>query len=168
MIVAPEPAQRKQRAQELLKLPGMSDIVSEFTFQIDRVDGYEFRVRFDKESFAELTLDEPPPLGKDAGPNPTRLLAAAVGNCLAASLTFCLQKSRTPIEGLRAEVKTQLVRNEQKRLRVGAIQVTLRPRVPGGAAALEQCLGSFEDFCVVTQSVREGFPIQVQVEAETP
>ena len=144
----------------------MSDVVSEFTFQIERVDGYEFRVRFDKESFAELTLDEPPPLGKDAGPNPVRLLAAAVGNCLAASLTFCLQRAKTPVEGMKAEVKAQLVRNDQKRLRVGAIEVVLRPRVPGGAEALGKCLGQFEDFCVVTQSVREGLDVQVRVEAE--
>lgn len=144
----------------------MSDIVSEFSFQIERVDGYEFRVRFDKESFAELTLDEPPPLGKDAGPNPVRLLAAAVGNCLAASLTFCLQRSKTPVEGMRAEVKAQLVRNEHKRLRVGTIEVVLFPRVPGGAAALEKCLGQFEDFCVVTQSVREGLDVKVRVEPE--
>jgi uncharacterized OsmC-like protein len=146
----------------------MSDTVSEFALQIERVDGYEFRVKFDRESFAEITLDEPPPLGKDAGPNPARLLAAAVGNCLAASLTFCLQRSRTPVEGLRAEVKAKLVRNEQKRLRVGSIEVVLRPKLAGGAEALEKCLGTFEDFCVVTQSVREGFPIAVKVEPEAP
>jgi uncharacterized OsmC-like protein len=146
----------------------MSDTVSEFALQIERVDGYEFRVKFDRESFAEITLDEPPPLGKDAGPNPARLLAAAVGNCLAASLTFCLQRSRTPVEGLRAEVKAKLVRNEQKRLRVGRIEVVLRPKLAGGTEALERCLGTFEDFCVVTQSVREGFPIAVKVEPEAP
>jgi uncharacterized OsmC-like protein len=144
----------------------MSDIVSEISFHIERVDGYEFRVRFDKEAFAELTVDEPPPLGKDAGPNPVRLLAAAVGSCLAASLTFCMQRAKTPVEGMRAEMKARLVRNEHKRLRVGSIEVVLRPRVPGGAEALGKCLGQFEEFCVVTQSVREGLDVQVRVEPE--
>lgn len=30
-------------------------------------------------------------------------------------------------------------------------------------AALASCLGAFEDFCVVTQSVRHGIPVAVSV-----
>ena len=28
---------------------------------------------------------------------------------------------------------------------------------------MERCLGQFEDFCVVTQSVRQGIPVTVEV-----
>ena len=63
----------------------MSDPVSEFGLRIEQVDGYEFRVRFDKEHYPEMRLDEPAPLGHDRAPNPARILAAAIGNCLAAS-----------------------------------------------------------------------------------
>lgn len=143
----------------------MSDIVSEFSIRIERVEGFEFRVQFDKPNHPDLLLDEPPPLGHDAGPNPARLLAAAVGNCLAASLLFCLQKAGARAEGMRADVRVKIARNERKRLRIGGIEVTLRPRVAG--AALEGCLPSFEDFCIVTQSVRDGLDVQVKVEPES-
>lgn len=139
--------------------------VGGFKVRVDQVDGYEFRVRFEDKDFADLTVDEPPPLGKDHGPNPTRLLAAAVSNCLAASLLFCLQRAKAKVTGMSAEAEVELVRNEQRRLRVGHIDVRLRP---GGLApddpALQACLGTFEDFCVVTQSVRQGLDVRVTVE----
>ncbi|MEZ4392771.1 MAG: OsmC family protein [Polyangiales bacterium] len=142
----------------------MSDPVSEFSLRIERVDGYEFRVRFDKEHYAELSMDEPPPLGRDSAPNPARMLAAAVGNCLAASLLFCMNRARRPLDSVTADVKVELVRNEAKRLRIGRVAVVLRPQVEGGAEALAPCLETFEDFCVVTQSVREGLQVDVTVE----
>ena len=60
-------------------------VASTFSLQVEQIDGFEFRVKFDKEQFAPLLLDEPPPLGHDTAPNAARLLAAAIGNCLAAS-----------------------------------------------------------------------------------
>ncbi|MEZ4310339.1 MAG: OsmC family protein [Polyangiaceae bacterium] len=146
----------------------MSQVMSEFAIQVEQVDGFDFRVRFDKEQFAELRLDEPPPLGKDAAPNAARVLAAAIGNCLSASLVFCMQRSGVKSEGLRSEVKVQIVRNEQRRLRVGKVSVTLHPKVDAANEALVKCLPAFEDFCTVTQSIRDGIDVEVQVEPEAP
>jgi uncharacterized OsmC-like protein len=142
----------------------MSDIVSEFTLQVERVDGYEFRVRFDKEHYPEMRLDEPPPLGHDAAPNPARVLAVAIGNCLAASLLFCMNRARKPLETISADVRMSLVRNESRRLRVGRVEVVLHPKIEGGLEALAPCLETFEEFCVVTQSVRAGIDVDVKVE----
>jgi organic hydroperoxide reductase OsmC/OhrA len=144
----------------------MSQVVSEFAIHMEQVDGYEFRVRFDKEQFAELHLDEPPPLGRDAAPNAARVLAAAVGNCLSASLLFCLKKAGHTLQGIHSDVRVQIVRTENKRLRIGAVDVVLHPRIAADSEALAKCLGSFEDFCVVTQSVRQGLDVRVRVEPE--
>lgn len=143
----------------------MSEKVSEFSIKIERIDGYEFRIKFDKPGHPDLLVDEPPPLGHDAGPNPARMLAAAVGNCLAASLVFCLQKAGSPADDMKAEVRVSLVRNERKRIRIGSIDVVLRPRV-AQPDTLERCKGTFEDFCIVTQSVRDGLPVNVTVEPQ--
>lgn len=144
----------------------MSELVSSFDLQIEQIDGYEFRVKFDKPQHPELHMDEPAPLGKDTAPNPSRILAAAIGNCLSASLVFCMSRNGAKLSGFKSDVRVELTRNEQKRLRIGKVDVTLRPQIDGDAAALEKCLATFEDFCVVTQSVRQGLPVHVKVEPQ--
>ncbi len=135
----------------------------EFTLHIEQVDGFDFRVRFDKEQYPELRLDEPPPLGHDASPNAARILGAAIGDCLSASLVFSLKRRGVVVQGLRTEVRVQLVRNENKRLRIGNIEVSIHPRGPIPDEALDACLKTFEDFCVVTESVRGGIDVKVHV-----
>ncbi|MBI4874304.1 MAG: OsmC family protein [Acidobacteria bacterium] len=142
----------------------MSNIVHEFSISVDREDGYVFRTAFDKPQYPQLVMDEPPPLGRDSAPNPARILAAAVGNCLAASLLFCATRKRAVVGKIHAGVKVTIGRNENKRLRVAGIQVLLSPEVD--PATLEQargCLGLFEEFCTVTASIREGIPVEVKV-----
>lgn len=130
-----------------------------------REAGYRFRVRFDSEGVPDLITDESPPLGEGKGPNPSRLLAAAVGNCLAASLLFCLGKARLSVEGLEAEVLTEFTRNEAGRLRIGRMKVRLVPKwTEETAAKAQRCLQIFEDFCVVAQAVQHGVPVEIQVE----
>ena len=142
----------------------MSEPAGGFDLTLEQVDAYEFKVKFDKEAFAELKVDEPPPLGKDAGPNPTRLLAAAVANCLSASLVFCMSKQRAPIAGVKSRAHVALVRNDQKRLRIGHVDVTITLPPGVDAEKLQVCRGMFEEFCVVTQSVREGLKVNVALE----
>jgi uncharacterized OsmC-like protein len=142
----------------------MTEVVSRFDLKLEQREGYAFDVAFDK-PFAPLQTDEPPPLGKDSGPNPSRLLAVAIANCLAASLVFCLQKKGEKVAGLLATVHVEIVRGDTKRLRIGKVDVTLKAPLPPSSAALGECLEMFEDFCVVTQSVREGIDVRVNVEA---
>ena len=106
-----------------------------FRVTLTRRDGYEFAVRFDPETIPGLTVDEPPPLGGGAGPNPTALLGAAVGSCLGASLLFCLQKSRVSVGGMETEVRGTIERNEAGRLRVSRIEVRLAPELEEADAA---------------------------------
>lgn len=55
-------------------------------------------------------------------------------------------------------------RNPQGRLRVGSVSVSIQIGSPAHTLNhLERALEQFEDFCVVTQSVREGIPIEVRV-----
>ena len=111
-------------------------------------------------------MDEPEPLGTLKGPNATRVLSAAIGNCLSASLLFCLQKARIDTKIINTTVKTTIMRNEKKRFRIAGTRVTIKVEIDEAEEArnrIEKCLEIFEDFCIVTQSVRHGINVQVDV-----
>jgi uncharacterized OsmC-like protein len=126
---------------------------------------HQFTAEFnDVENSPVMLFDEPPPLGSGRAPNAAAVLGAAVGNCLAASLAFCLRKVRLEVDGLTAHVTTHVVRNEQGRFRIGGIDVELAPELhDSDPVRLERCEQLFEDFCVVTASVRQGIPVTVTV-----
>jgi uncharacterized OsmC-like protein len=143
----------------------MGEIVHEFSISVDREKGYVFRTRFDKPHYPGLITDEPAPLGEDSAPNATRILAAAVGNCLAASLLFCVTRKGGHAGGIHGDVKVTIGRNENKRLRVTGLQVRLSPEFDDSSRAkAKECLGLFEEFCTVTASIRQGIPVEVHVE----
>jgi organic hydroperoxide reductase OsmC/OhrA len=143
----------------------MTEEALAFGVELEHLAGYEFRVRFDVPTMGELTLDEPAPLGRGNGPNASRVLAAAVGNCLTASLLFCLRKARLEPAGLKTTVRGFLARNPAGRLRVARLEVVIALEEGSGleAARLKRCTTLFEDFCVVTESVRAGIPVAVRV-----
>lgn len=136
----------------------------QFTITLQQQAGYRFEVDFGQPGVPPLQTDEPPPLGHAEGPNPARLLAAAVANCLAASLTFALRKFHNEPGPLQVQATGRYARNEQGRMRIGGMQVTLRLAEPAASLKMaERALAQFEDFCVVTQSVRAGFPVEVEI-----
>jgi organic hydroperoxide reductase OsmC/OhrA len=136
----------------------------EFTLHLEQVENFKFKVRFDWPDVPDLLLDEPTPLGSEAGPNAARLIAAGVANCLSASLLFCLQKSHNTPGGVSATVTGSIGRNAQGRLRLAGIDVDLKlAGIPEDRSRLERCFNLFEDYCVVTQAVRDGIPISVRV-----
>lgn len=126
--------------------------------------GYKFNVTFDGIG-GTLHTDEPRPVGKDEGPTATMMLSAAVGHCLSTSLLFCLEKSRVKAKDIEADVTTALRRTEGGRWRVGDIKVNIRMNVDeGDKEKLDRCKGIYQDFCVVTESIRKGIAVDVNVE----
>jgi organic hydroperoxide reductase OsmC/OhrA len=142
----------------------MTDSTS-FTIHLEQEQGFDFRVKFDWPDNADLLLDEPEPLGHRHGPNAARLVAAAVGNCLSASLVFCLRSKFKQDPGpLRAGVTGQLARNAHGRIRIGGLSVRIELAEDASALPhLDRCMAQFEDFCVVTESIRNGIPVSVEV-----
>jgi uncharacterized OsmC-like protein len=134
-----------------------------FTFTMEQLQDFEFKVKFDWDGVADLLLDEPAPLGRNAGPNASRLVGAAVGNCLTASLLFCLRKSRVQTTGMKTTVSGTMTRNEKGRMRLGGFDVRIAVEGLEDPSRAQRCLGLFEDFCVVTASVKQGIPVSVEV-----
>lgn len=132
-----------------------------FSVSLTLLDGYRFEVDFG--GTGTLITDEPEPLGTNTGPNPSRLLAAAAANCLAASLSFAIRKFKEDPGKVSATVEGHMARRNG-RWRIDHLEVRLQlGQVSSDIPHLQRALSQFEDFCVVTQSVREGFPVTVQV-----
>ena len=141
----------------------MSDDHS-FSVEVQQVKDFKFTVDFGLDGVDDLLLDEPAPLGGGAGPNASRVLAAAIGNCLCASLLFCLRRARAEVSGIGARVSGSWVRNEEGRWRIKEMEVEINPSVEEEhASQLERCAEIFEQFCVASQSVRDGIEIKVKV-----
>ena len=150
-----EPAQR-------VPLQSMMDETNHVTLVLH--DAYRFAVDFGLPDAAALLTDVKPPLGTGAGPDSEQLLVAAVANCLSSSLLFSLRKFRNEAVPMRTTADATLSRNAQGRLRVAGIEVAIRLGVAAATLRqLDRALAQFEDFCVVTQSVRAAIPVEVRV-----
>lgn len=133
------------------------------TVRLTQRQDYQFDVHFGA-SLPPLAVDEPPPLGQGQGPTPVQLLAAAVGNCLSDSLLFALRKFRQAPEPITTEVRAEVGRNAEGRLRVLRIEADLHLGVPAAALEhLDRVLASFEAYCTVTQSVARAVPVRTRV-----
>ena len=139
----------------------------QLTVMVDLQEDYKFQVNFG-DRWPRLAMDEPAPLGEDAGPNAVRVLAAAVGNCLSASSLYCLRRARIDVLGMETAVRATIVKNERGRLRIRGLEVLIEPLVQDqDIVRMRGCLELFQDFCVVTESVRNGIDVCVAVEPET-
>ena len=131
---------------------------------LEQESAYGFRVTFEGTGLDALHTDEPAPLGAGAGPNPSALLLSGIANCLSASLLFALRKFRNDPGPIRAEIVAHRERNAEGRWRIPRAEVAIH--LSDKAADLEQfdrVLGQFEEFCIVTQSVREGVQVDVRI-----
>jgi len=136
-----------------------------FEVTLQRREKYQFDVDFGDGNHTTLLMDEPEPLGDGSGPNAARVVAAAIGNCLSASLLFCLGKAHIDVTDVKTRITGTTVRNERGRMRLGSLQVHIEPDIGSASPEkIQRCLDIFEDFCLVTASVREGLEVDVQVE----
>ncbi len=139
----------------------MSDQVS---VTITRQEKYRFVVDFGPGMAA--IADEPPPLGEGSGPSPVQLLAAAVANCLSASLVFACGKFKEDPGTVKATAVCQIGRNDKNRLRITGLDVRMTLGVaPETLSHLDRAMAQFQDFCTVSKSVEAGIPFKVTVSA---
>ena len=136
--------------------------------RLKRVDGYKFEIDFG-EWDGKISMDEPEPLGGGTAPNAAMMLSSAVGHCLCASLLFCVGKSKGKAEDLSADVETSLAKNERGRWRIEGIKVNINLEMDDeNQKKFERCRELFEDFCIVTASIRQGIKVDVDLDISGP
>ena len=135
-----------------------------FETKLSLLNGYKFNVKFDIDCIPNIIVDETQPDGECLGPNPPRLLAVAVGHCISSSLIYCLKKARIPVKMLETTVNTSLFRNEDQRLRIRSIDIQIHLKInQEDKKRINRCLTIFEEYCTVTQSVRKGIKVNIEV-----
>lgn len=99
------------------------------------------------------------------GPNPSRMLGMAILGCLSASFIFCLKKRNLTIDELKAEAEVTIARNQKGFWRVKRIDVNIDAKIddPETRKRADQCRKMFEQYCTVTQAVREGIDVEVNL-----
>ncbi len=134
------------------------------TLTLTQESAFAFRVEFEGTAVPALHVDETPPTGGGTGPDPARMLAAAIGHCLSSSLFFALTKFRNQPGRIVTRVTAEHARNEHRRLRISRVSVEIAlPEASSEYAQIERILAEFEDFCTVTESVRAGVTVAVSV-----
>lgn len=124
---------------------------------------YRFDIDFGG-GLAHLQSDEPPPIGSGEGPNPVRLLLAAVGSCMSSSFYFAMRKFHESPGTITTTARATIGRDEANRLRVQAIDLTIGfAQTAESIGHLSRILEQFEAFCTVGASVRRGIPMTVSV-----
>ncbi len=108
--------------------------------------------------------DEPDPVGDAAGPSTPALLASALGHCLSASLLEALKHAHVEILGYETDAVAVVKPNKEGKPRIERVDVTLRPRVAQRYPRMQRCEETFENYCTVTQSVKTGVEVRIQVD----
>lgn len=143
----------------------MSEEEKTFKVSLERGEGFVFKVDFGLPDMYDFYMDEPEPTGTNKGPNASKVLAAAMGNCLTASLMFCLQKARAEIGEIKTYVEVKMRRNKKGRWRIAEVNVEINPDIDlvTYQSQYDRCMELFEDFCTVSKSIEGGIPINVLV-----
>jgi len=65
---------------------------------------------------------------------------------------------------MRTKVEGTIARNEEGRWRIKGIKVRLYPELDeNNRNQLDRCIEIFENYCITTQSIRKGIPVEVEV-----
>jgi uncharacterized OsmC-like protein len=132
---------------------------------LEQVEKYQFKVSFAEAPFPGLTVDEPPPVGEDRGPNPVQSLALAIGHCMSSTLVNTLERAHVRVTPIRTTVRATVGVNDKgrRRVRALAVEIVTQPVDEADRARFDHCVEIFPDFCTVSGAVREGVPIQHRV-----
>ena len=116
--------------------------------------------------FNEIHIDEPESFhGTDKGPSSVEYVLIGVGGCLGSTLLFCLQKKNIKLKSLEIIVEGKLKHSEPyKHLRLKNINCEIHISIYGEESALlDECIKNFQKYCVVSESIINGIPINIDI-----
>lgn len=118
--------------------------------------------------FDNFHIDEPKSFhGTDLGPSPVEYILIGIAGCLGSTLAFCLQKKKIEIEELEVILDGKLNHSDDPllKLMIAKVDVELILSIKGNPSPedIELCIKTFQNYCVVSNSILNGFPIEAKV-----
>lgn len=117
--------------------------------------------------FNDLHIDEPEAFhGTGLGPSSIEYVLIGVGGCLGSTFVYCLQKQNVEIDDLKIVIDGKLKHSgPNKRLRLVSIDAELifSPKNNESDEKVLLCVEKFQEHCVVSNSIIQGTPINVNV-----
>jgi uncharacterized OsmC-like protein len=119
-----------------------------------------------------LQLDEPEAFhGTDTGPSAAEYLGTSIGGCLGTSFAYCARQVDLQIQAIKIAVDVDLHHEggdggEGKgplRITGAKADMIVTLKDDSDADVLDMCIESFRKYCVVTQSVINGIPVDVKI-----
>jgi uncharacterized OsmC-like protein len=116
-------------------------------------------------NFKDFEVDEPVSFhGTDLGPSAVEYLLIGIGGCLGTTFIYCLQKKNIELETFEVVVDGKVSHTgPKKRLRLENVDVDLKftPKEASSDLEINRCMKEFTKYCVVTNSITNGLPINV-------
>jgi len=116
-------------------------------------------------NFKDFNVDEPASFhGTDLGPSAVEYLLIGIGGCLGTTFIYCLQKNNIELETFEVVVDGTLSHTGPKMLlRLAKVDVNLKftPKEVNSDEEINRCMKEFTEYCVVTNSIANGLPINV-------
>ncbi len=119
-----------------------------------------------------LQLDEPESFhGNDSGPSSAEYFGVSIGGCLGTSFAYCAKHVDLPLKAIKVTMDVEVHHDEGEGsggrgpLRITGVKADIAVTLQNDddADVLDLCIESFKKYCVVTQSVMKGIPVDVKV-----
>jgi len=140
-----------------------------FAVHLEHQGRYRFMSQASEEGVphgAPYASDEPEPVGENSGPSTPALLGSALGHCLSAALLEALRHAHVEVENCETDAVAVVRPNESGLPRIDHVDIRIRPRIAEHSPRADRCADVFQNHCTVTQSVKRGIDVRVQVEFE--
>ena len=118
--------------------------------------------------FPKFIMDEPEAFhGNDEGPSSIEMLLSGIAGCIGTSFIYCLNRFKCIYTGLVVESSGEIHHNAQNLLRITNIGINMEIKTDtsddDNLENIQVCYEHFAKYCVVTKSVEQGIPFNLQL-----
>lgn len=131
--------------------------------EMTHLDGCRFDATF-RTREGEVLMEDTSPMGPGHGPESVSTFVAAATYCMASSLNYYLAKMRVVPSELSARGHAEMRLTDEMYRRIDRLDIDVNVVVTEREMKrLMRALERFTDLCIITQSIKGSFPINVRV-----